>query len=194
MLFVARCPGCGELNSGRCHACVEVLVRAPVTHRSGIIVSHEYVGVMRELIVAMKYSSMRWIAPMLADLWVERCAAVCDVDRVTWVPTTPARARDRGFDQSEIIARRIARRMALPCTRLLRRTDDVAQTGRSARERRDGAHFVARGGDLGRVLVVDDVVTTGSTMRHAVSSLVVAGATAVTAGAIAATPTPEGRG
>ena len=193
MLFVAVCPGCGAQNAGRCHSCVEILVRAPVTLRAGIVVSHDYVGVMRELIVAMKYSSMRWIAPMLADVWVERCARVCDVDRVTWVPTTPARARDRGFDQSEIIARRIARRMGLPCNRLLRRTDDVAQTGRSARERRDGAHFIARRECVGRILVVDDVVTTGSTMRHAVTSLVVAGATAVTAGAIAATPTPEGR-
>ena len=134
-----------------------------------------------------------WIALMLADVWVERCAHVCDVDRVTWVPTTRARARERGYDQSEIIARRIARRMGLPCSRLLRRTDVIAQTGRNARERRDGAHFVARRGAFGRVLVVDDVVTTGSTMRHAVSSLVDAGATAVTAGAIAATPAPEGR-
>lgn len=193
MLFVARCPGCGALNSGRCDTCVAVLLRAPVTHRGEIVVTHDYVGVMRELIVALKYSSMRWIAPMLADVWVERCAHVCDVDRVTWVPTTRARARERGYDQSEIIARRIARRMGLPCSRLLRRTDVIAQTGRNARERRDGAHFVARSGAFGRVLVVDDVVTTGSTMRHAVSSLVDAGATAVTAGAIAATPAPEGR-
>ena len=148
---------------------------------------------MRELIVAMKYASARWVAPMLADLWVVRHEHVCEAEVVTWVPTTRARMRERGYDQSELIARRIARRLGLPCTALLRRLDDRAQTGRSASERREGAQFTARRTRYGRVLVIDDVVTTGATLHHSLDALRTSGTRLVTCAAIAATPAPEGR-
>jgi len=148
---------------------------------------------MRELIVAMKYASARWVAPMLADLWVVRHEHVCEAEAVTWVPTTRARMRERGYDQSELIARRIARRLGLPCTALLRRLDDRAQTGRSASERREGAQFTARRTRYGRVLVIDDVVTTGATLHHSLDALRTSGTRLVTCAAIAATPAPEGR-
>ena len=193
MLFVARCPACGAMHSGWCDGCYSVLVNAPVVHRSGVLVSHDYAGAMRELIVAMKYASARWVVPMLADVWVERHAHVCDVEAVTWVPTTRARMRDRGYDQSELIARRISRRMGLPCVALLRRIDDRAQTGRSASERREGAQFIARRSRYGRVLVIDDVVTTGATLHHSLDALRASGTRMVTCAAIAATPAPEGR-
>ena len=170
-----------------------MLLNAPVIHRAGILVSHEYAGAMRELIVAMKYSSARWVVPMLAELWVARHGEVCDVDVVTWVPTTRRRMRERGYDQSELIARRVARRLGMRCLATLRRVDDRTQTGRTARERRQGVHFVARRIRYARVLVIDDVVTTGTTLRHGVTALREAGARAVTSAAIAATPPPEGR-
>lgn len=170
-----------------------MLVNAPVIHRAGIVVSHEYAGAMRELIVALKYSSARWVVPMLADLWVARHGDVCDVDVVTWVPTTRRRMRERGYDQSELIARRVARRLGVRCLATLRRIDDEAQTGRSARERRAGAQFIARRTRYARILVIDDVVTTGTTLRHAVDALCESGARAVTSAAIAATPPPEAR-
>ena len=155
--------------------------------------SHEYAGALRELIVAMKYSSARWVAPMLGELWIARHAQVCDVEAVTWVPTTRARMRDRGYDQSELIARRIARRLGVPSTALLRRVDDGAQTGRTASERRDGAKFMARRSRYARVLLVDDVVTTGATLEHGLDALRSVGVRTVTCAAIAATKAPEGR-
>lgn len=155
--------------------------------------SHEYAGAMRELIVAMKYSSARWVVPMLADLWVARHGEVCDFDLVTWVPTTRQRMRERGYDQSELIARRVARRLGVRCRATMRRIDDVAQTGRSARERRNGARFIARRIRYARILVIDDVVTTGTTLRHGVEALRDSGARTVTSAAIAATPPPDGR-
>lgn len=193
MLFLARCPGCGAVHSGWCDGCWTVLSNAPVVHRSGIVVSHEYAGVMRELIVAMKYSSARWVVPMLADVWVMRHAQVCEADVVTWVPTTPRRMRERGYDQSELIARRVARRLRVPCVGLLRRLDDHAQTGRTASERRTGARFVARRSRYERVLVIDDVVTTGATLQHSLDALRASTARTVTCAAIAATPAPEVR-
>lgn len=193
MLFLARCPGCGVVHGGWCDGCWTVLVNAPVEHRSGVLVSHEYAGALRELIVAMKYASARWVAPMLGELWVERHAHVCDVQAVTWVPTTRTRMRERGYDQSELIARRIARRLGVPCARLLRRIDDTAQTGRTASERRDGAQFMARRSRYTRVLLVDDVVTTGATLEHGLDALRSVGVRMVTCAAIAATKAPEGR-
>jgi competence protein ComFC len=193
VLFVARCPGCGAIHGGWCVGCWNVLVTAPVVHRAGILVSHEYSGALRELIVAMKYASARWVVPMVADLWVVRHGEVCDVDVVTWAPTTRRRMRERGYDQSELIARRVARRLGKPCRAMLRRTDDGAQTGRSARERNEGSRFVARRTREVRVLLLDDVVTTGATLRHGVDALHDIGVRQVTCGAIAATPAPEGR-
>ena len=193
MLFLARCPGCAAVHAGWCDGCWTVLVNSPVVYRSGVLVSHEYAGALRELIVAMKYSSARWVAPMLGELWIARHAHVCDVEAVTWVPTTRARMRDRGYDQSELIARRIARRLGVPSTALLRRVDDGAQTGRTASERRDGAHFIARRSRHTRVLLVDDVVTTGATLRHGCDALRAVGVGTVTCAAIAATKAPEGR-
>lgn len=148
---------------------------------------------MRELIVAMKYASARWVVPMLADLWVLRHGEVCDVDVVTWVPTTRSRMRDRGYDQSELIARRVARRLGVPCHASLRRLDGIAQTGRGAGERMRGARFVARHKRYGRLLMIDDVVTTGATLQHGLDALRDCGVRTVTCAAIAATPAPEAR-
>jgi predicted amidophosphoribosyltransferase len=113
-----------------------------------------------------------------------------DLDVVTWAPTSDARRRSRGFDQGELVARHVARQLGVPCRRLLARSGpSVAQTGRSRIERLNGPEFVARPGlDGQRVIVVDDVVTTGATMRSAAAALRHAGASEPRLYAIASTP------
>ena len=133
-------------------------------------------GRQAELVRELKYGKGTSVVTELADAMAARAP---QADMVTWVPASPARRRQRGFDQSELLARAIARRRKLPARRLLRRRDDIAQTSRDLEGRLAGPEFVSVGRRLRRepwVLLVDDVVTTGSTMRAAASVLQLSGA------------------
>jgi competence protein ComFC len=107
------------------------------------------------------------------------------IDVVTWAPTSVGRRRRRGFDQAELLAREVAALLGLPVARLLvHRPDYGSQTGatRSTREARaaEGLFRPASGFQMDcRVLLVDDVITTGATLRSAASTLRVLGATEV---------------
>jgi predicted amidophosphoribosyltransferase len=111
---------------------------------------------------------------------------------VTWIPTTGVRRRRRGFDQAGLLARAVARRWSIPSRSLLRRVDGPAQTGRSLVDRREGVAVVARASAAtyrGRpVILVDDVVTTGATLRSGAAALRLAGIPWIGAVAVARTP------
>jgi predicted amidophosphoribosyltransferase len=148
-----------------------------------------FTGPGRRLILALKYGNAKPVVRSLAGA-MARQARRHHVDVVTWAPTTAVRRRRRGYDQAEVLARAVAWRLGVPCRRLLRRVDQDAppQTGRSREERLAGPVFVVRRRVRGEVLVVDDVVTTGATLRAAEAALHQAGARAVHCLAAAATP------
>lgn len=161
-------------------------------------------GETRQLVTALKYRNCTAAVAVLADQLVRaitdeefadsdqlgRAPVERGFDVVTWAPTSGRRRRRRGFDQSELLARAVARRLGLPCRRLLFRDRSRHQTGLSRQERlNNGPVFTAR--PLRRpcrVLVIDDVVTTGSTLRAAGHALDLAGAAKVVLFAAAATP------
>jgi predicted amidophosphoribosyltransferase len=146
-----------------------------------------YTGAGRELVARLKYRNARAALPVLADamaVLVDRTT----IDVVTWAPTSAARRRERGFDQARLLARAVARRLHRPCRSLLARTPGPPQTGRPRAERVGGPNFTTTRNAPGRVLVVDDVVTTGATMIAAARALKAAGARQVQAAAGARTP------
>jgi ComF family protein len=109
-------------------------------------------------------------------------------DAVTWVPLSRKRRARRGFDQAELLARALARRLDVPARRLLvRRRDTREQARATAQERRRALRGAFSGVGLvpGRVLLVDDVVTTGSTVAACASTLRRAGAHRVVVAAAA---------
>ena len=150
-----------------------------------------YEGAGRELVARLKYRNSRSALPGLARAMASLVVEPARIDVVTWAPTTPSRRRQRGFDQAELLARAVARHLRQPCRRVLVRRPGPVQTGRPLAERHGGPSFVPRRAVPGRsVLVVDDVITSGATVSAAAYALRRAGATAVTALAVARTPRP----
>ena len=158
----------------------------PVTGVDWCTALLSYRGAARELVARVKYRSQRaaldWLATGMAALVGGR-----RVDVVTWAPANPRHMRTRGFDHGELLARRVATRLDAPIAGLLVRAKGDPLTGRSARQRRGGPPLSGRA-VTGSVLVVDDVITTGATLRAAARSLRGAGATSVLAVAAAYTP------
>jgi ComF family protein len=159
-----------------------------------VIAAVPFIGRPREVILSLKYGNRRQLGHHLAGLVVNRVLAAGlgpdDIDVVTWAPTSSSRRHRRGFDQAELVARRVALQLGVPCRRLLRRDGTARhQTGLDRATRLHGPVFRAAPNVAGRrVLVVDDVVTTGSTLRSAARALEEAGAAAVHKAAVATTP------
>lgn len=149
---------------------------------------------------ALKYDGWAGLASELGSVIAAAVADLDPPDVVTWVPTTERRRRERGYDQAELLARSTATILGRPCRRLLRRREAAASQVRlDPLERRQNVRdaFSPSGTvllDAARVLVVDDVLTTGATGGAAASELAAAGAGGVTLGTFArALPRLEAR-
>ena len=194
MLFQIRCAGCDAPGAAVCTTCrFALLGPRPQTGGHGVRAAVPFTGRARNVVLGLKYRNRRQVARHLAGLVVNAIVVNGDhrdADVVTWAPTSEARRRARGFDQGELVARHVARQLGVPCRRLLIRSGPaVAQTGRTRVERLHGPEFVARPGlDGRRVIVVDDVVTTGATLRAAAAALRHAGVADPRLYAVASTP------
>jgi ComF family protein len=148
-----------------------------------------YEGGLRALVHELKYRGRQRVAARLADLIAAdlRARAVLTTGAVLVpVPLHPRRKRERGFNQSEVLARALARRLPVAvCPQALaRRRDTPPQTGLSAAGRRRnvaGAFAVRQAARVaGRVVVlIDDVLTTGATAHACARLLRQAGAAEV---------------
>jgi predicted amidophosphoribosyltransferase len=204
VLFPARCVGCGAAPAALCPGCLARARPAPVAGADAApppgldwwVAAFAYDGAVREALARVKYRNARSALPGLAAVLADRLRgpAAGPVDVVTWAPTTAARRRQRGFDQAEHLARAVGPALGVPVRGCLARRAGAAQTGRSAGERRRGPVFTVRAGAGAgavagrRVLLVDDVATTGATLVAAARALRAAGAEAVGAATVARTP------
>ena len=188
-MLIHRCAGCSEPGVDLCRRCRFAFVASPpVVTPTGILAATEFAGLGKDLVVGLKYRNRRGLADYLAEQLSRRLDAT-QIDVITWAPTSGRRARRRGYDQAELLARALAARWRKPCRRMLYRSHGPAQTGRSRAARLVGPEFSARPlRHPPRILVVDDVVTTGATLHAARAALLAAGARSVVMAAVAATP------
>ena len=183
------CDGCGapfeiDLGEGvRCPACSSsprVFSRA----RAACL----YDDASRELVLQLKHADRTDLAGLLST-WISRAAAelIEDADLVVPVPMRPIRLLRRRYNQAAELARPLARRWRKPyAPGALRRLKEGTQAGKSAVGRRRavaGAFQVPEAAKTAvegrRVLLVDDVMTTGATAEACARALLRAGARAV---------------
>jgi ComF family protein len=172
--WCARCgsPTRTRRESSSCRDCPP----APITTARAAFV---FQGPARAAILRLKFSGWRLIADVLAQAMLS-AAGVPDVDAVTWVPLSRKRLSERGFDQARALAEAAALRLDRPAVPLVVRVGSAGpQARRSAAERRaamDGV-FQARSRTCPpRILLVDDVLTTGATAASCAQALSSAGA------------------
>jgi ComF family protein len=133
----------------------------------------EFSGVIKEVIHRYKYNHAAWFEPLLGELLVNAAGpslAPTDWDYIVPIPLHWLRRRDRTFNQSERIARRLSRATGIPLrTRLLKRIQPThTQTRLSRAERTENVKraFAFTGREpiaAARIILVDDVLTTGAT-------------------------------
>jgi ComF family protein len=164
-------------SEGRCALCRSGLRGFDAAYCYG-----SYDGALRELIHLFKYSRVSTLARPLSDLLAAALPRDERFDAIVPVPLHWWRRWRRGFNQSELLARQIARRTGVPWIAALRRVrPTTVQAGLSNTERRRnvaGAFQARRAGQALRgrsVLLIDDVMTTGSTAAACAGALKRAG-------------------
>jgi ComF family protein len=183
-----------ERNSTRCGACLRAGPALTAVRAACV-----YSGAARLAIQRLKYEQQRYLAEPLAAL-LQECltARPLAVDALVPVPLDAARARERGYNQAALLAAPVAESLAVSfAPRWLRRSRPTRpQVGLSARERRAnvrGAFTCPESAGVAgrRILLVDDVMTTGATLEACAEALLTAGAASVF-GLVVARDLPDG--
>ena len=205
LFYPQRCVGCEKRASDLlCRTCFEALpeIWRPVCGRCGLPTAFEtpvceecrgvdfgfegaraplrYAGVGKEIVHTLKYRGYTRVVERLA---VPLMLGVLDVtdrfDAVVPVPLHRSRLRRRGFNQAELLAGGVARKINAPVSgtlQVVRRMRDQVELTTAGRRANVAGAFRARSRVRGRVLLVDDVFTTGATMSACAEALVRAGA------------------
>jgi ComF family protein len=197
----AQCAGCDNRAIALCPECSSEIRPRPATVREvpcRVVAAGEYDGALRSALIAWKEHGRFTVERPLAHLLAASIAALDPDPPIVLVPipSRSDRRRARGADVvSELgrVAVRLLRTVGLearvvPCLHLVRRVRD--QAGLSAAERADNLRgaFIARRVSTARIVLIDDIVTTGATLSEAVRALSEAGGEVVGAATVAHRP------
>lgn len=210
MLLPPRCAGCGTLGARWCEACIQACLRIGEDEcslcgkrklidgkphecaRKKYLASADawarYQDPLRKAIRRLKYSHDIGLGDALARHLVDLAIShQIQADLVVPVPLGQKRLRERGYNQAALLARAVSLALGLPYKpgAVSRNRETASQVGLSleARQRNvDGAFMAKTSIVLGkRILLVDDVLTTGATLEATSQALMQAGARRVAA-------------
>ena len=204
MFYPERCVGCDRRSSDvLCRGCFEALPRvgSPVCGRCGLPTAFatfvceacknvhfgfesaraplRYEGVGKEVVHALKYRGYRKVVAGLAAPLMLQALGEDGFDDVVPVPLHRSRKRKRGFNQAELLARGVAAEINAPVSdtlKVVRSTRDQVELSAAQRRANVAGAYRANAPLRGRVLLIDDVFTTGATMSACASTLLRAGA------------------
>jgi ComF family protein len=193
LLAPPRCAACDDElepgSTGFCGACAPLL--EALTGAEGRVAAYRYGGPLADAIRRFKYAGHAELAAPLGALLVPSARAhAAGLDAIVPVPLHPRRLRERGFDQASLLAQEVARALSVPrrldLVRRARPTLAQASLDRLGRIANVEGAFVATAAAAGlRVLVIDDVRTTGATLGAVAAALHARGARAVQSLALA---------
>lgn len=191
------CSCCGDPVHGRvdhayvCHSCEK---RPPHYREARAAIQYNTIG--KRLITQFKYGNALWLEPLLVDLLSSSIQARFDLDAIDVlcaVPLHPVKRRERGYNQAWLLAKALSRRLQKPLCppgSLKRTRPTPSQTRLTAGQRltnvmgafnvRDRKEWMGK-----RVLLIDDVMTTGATVSACAKALLNAGAASVDVATVA---------
>lgn len=183
------CDGCGRPQPFAVRQCTQCQ-QQETTPLQGVRIAALYTSPLREMIHAFKYNQQPELAVPLARYLVALVQSYPwqgvfqSIDGVVPVPLYRARYQERGYNQAELLASAFCRSVQYPlCSAwLVRQRSTHSQVGLTAAERQHNVQdaFVAANTVLGkRILLIDDVYTTGATLRACAQAALNAGAIAV---------------
>ncbi len=178
-----RCQRCGGETDGGEPLCLSCATQPPP--QASTTVWGEYDGTLRRAILALKHHGRDELARPLGHRLAVRLASrpwLENVDAVVPVPSHPLRRAQRGWVAAELLARVVAKDLERPFVRALRRHGIGLQVRRTRAQRHDlGANSfrAVKRPHRRTILLIDDVTTTGATLRRATQALLDAGAAAV---------------
>lgn len=206
LLFPPKCVLCKTILSPQetdlCHHCRE---HAPFFNKGKIKFSFVagwtavwyYKDDVRQSLLRYKFARYRSYVPCYGQLLAMKLqtARFEDFDILTWVPVSRLRRMKRGFDQVELLAKETARQLgieAVPCLKKIRHTPPQSGLKSAAQRRANvlGAYTVLSPETVRdkRVLLLDDIITTGATVSECARMLTLAGAREVRCAAMAVAP------
>ncbi|NOY35880.1 MAG: ComF family protein [bacterium] len=198
VLYPQKCLGCGLKNEILCRRCVQKIDYPTLPASGNVFAAADYNdGFAKKTIWLLKYRKIKTAAKPLAELLhtriVQRPSLAAALKKGSWiiipVPLSKKRLRERGFNQSELIARNLSDRMSVRMAPdvLYKLKDTPSQVSIKDRKERLANltdSFAAKNTRLVKdknVILVDDVTTTGATLKEAHKTLRAAGAKKVIA-------------
>jgi predicted amidophosphoribosyltransferase len=178
-----RCARCDETlpGGGGAEECGRCILDPPpfATLRAAA----PYRGPARDILLAFKFRGADYLAPRMADAMRRRLQLPSEADEVAAVPSTPRARRARGYHPAEALAAAVARGLGVAFARgrLVKTRDTEVQSRLALSERARNVRraYAVRGRPARRVLLVDDVATSGATARECARRLADAGAESV---------------
>jgi ComF family protein len=194
-LFPQKCLGCGEENSALCRECLAKIGMPTAPKEDNIFSASDYGDeVVKKAIWMLKYRGAKNLAEPLAELIFQRTLFPKNgLGLVVPIPLSKKRKRERGYNQAELLAIQLAEKIKIPvcADALVKIKDTPAQVSVKNRSERlknlDGAFAVKNAEKIsGRnVILIDDVSTTGATLKEAKKVLRNAGAKKIISAVVA---------